>query len=37
MFITSKQFGFLPRKPPLEDLPPKWEIINKLLKAATIN
>ncbi len=37
MFTVSKQFGFLPRKDPIRDLPPKYEIINKLLKAATIN
>jgi indoleamine 2,3-dioxygenase len=37
MFTVSKQFGFLPRKHPIRDLPPKYEVINKILKAATIN
>ena len=37
MFTVSKEFGFLPRKAPMRDLPPKYEIINKLLKDATIN
>lgn len=37
MFTVSKEHGFLPRKPPLGDLPEKYDVINKLLKAATIN
>ena len=37
MFTVSKEFGFLPRKHPIRDLPPKYEVINKLLKAATIH
>jgi indoleamine 2,3-dioxygenase len=37
MFTVSKEFGFLPRKHPIRDLPPKYEVVNKLLKAATIH
>ena len=36
MFTIGTENGFLPRKEPLIDLPPKYEVVDRILKAMTV-
>lgn len=37
LFTVTKERGFLPRRDPMISLPPKYDIVNKLLDASTMH